>query len=369
MKSIPYDRFFNLVTLANTLLARYNVQPFHPPIPSLLEQLKSHTKIVCLLMDGMGKAIVDRHLKPTAFLQDHRSLTITSTFPSTTAAATNAFLSGKYPGEIGWLGWAQYFPELGAMVELFTGNEYFSQKPLISPIELRKKIDYQSIFELIQRANPSLHVDAVWPAIRPGGASTLDAWEAQIDQHLAYDEVLLYGYWLDPDKSIHTMGVNHSHITEIVDSIDQTISRLHQKHPDTLFLVFADHGLIDVTFTPINEYEDFYECLTRSFALEPRAATFYVKPEKHQDFVRLFHHYYGQWFALYTQEDVQRDQLYGEGACHPRFREFIGDFVAVSHGKVSFSHGVPIGEKPLNFVAHHAGMHPDEMMIQLFVVG
>lgn len=369
MKTSPVDPSFNLVTLANTLLVRYGVHPFHPPISSLLTRLKNHTKIVCLLMDGMGKAIVDRHLKPDAFLQDHRSFTITSTFPSTTAAATNAFLSGRYPGEIGWLGWAQYFPELDAMVELFTGHEYFSQKPRLSAEELRKKIAYSSILEQIQRANPSLHVDAVWPAIRPGGATTLPEWEAQIDQHLALDNVFLYGYWLDPDKSIHTMGVNHSHITHIIDSIDQTIQRLHQNHPDTLFLVFADHGLVDVVFTPINEHPDFYDCLIRSFALEPRAAAFYVKPEKHPTFVTLFHQYYGEFFTLYSKEEVHQTQLYGEGSYHPRFDEFIGDFVAVSHTKVSFSHGVPIGDKPLNFVAHHAGIHPDEMKIQLFVVG
>lgn len=368
MKGYPVDRTNNLVTLANTLLAHYGVTPYHAPIPEVLERLKSKTKVVCLLMDGMGQAIVDHHLKPNAFLQSHRLLTMTSTFPSTTAAATNAFLSGRYPGEIGWLGWAQYFPELDAMIELFTGNEYFSQKPFISPDELRKKIAYTSIFDQIKTKNPQLHVEAVWPAIRPGGATTLEAWESQLDAHLQNPDVLLYGYWLDPDQSIHTKGVHHPAISKIIESIDQTLLRLHQKHPDTLFLVFADHGLLDVTFTPVNEHPDFFSCLQRSFALEPRAATFYVKPEKNQDFVRLFSRYYGKDFSLYSKAEVHQQKLYGEGVYHPRFDEFLGDFVAISHGPVSFSHGVPIGQKPLNFVAHHAGMHPDEMKIQLFVI-
>jgi len=313
--------------------------------------------------------MVDHHLEPQAFLNHHRFDTITSTFPSTTAAATNAFLSGKYPGEIGWLGWSQYFKEHDRLIELFTGQDYFSQTPFIDPTKLRESLPYVSIFDQIQVKHPTLHVAQVWPAIRPEGAKTLDEFEAQIDAQLSREAVLLYGYWLDPDKSIHTQGVHHSNITMIIQNIDGMMARLHEKHPDTLFIVFADHGLVDVQFTPINEHADFYACLERSFALEPRAAAFYVKPEKKQDFERLFETYYGKQFTLVPRDKVKAHHLYGEGSYHPRFDDFVGDYVAMSHGPLSFSHGVPIGQKPLNFVAHHAGIHPDEMLIQLFVIG
>lgn len=364
----PYNPEKNLVTLANTLLKHYGITPFHSVIPSLSERLKNHTKVVCLLFDGMGKAIVDRHLEAQAFLQHHRFDTITSTFPSTTAAATNAFLSGKYPGEIGWLGWSHYFKEHNRLIELFTGQDYFSQTPFLDPLNIREMLPYISIFDAIQIAHPHMHVGHVWPAIRPDGAKTLSEFEAQIDTQLIQPEVLLYGYWLDPDKSIHIQGVGHPNIHTIIQDIDAMMAHLHEKHPDTLFLVFADHGLVDVHFTPVNEHDDFYACLERSFALEPRAAAFYVKRDKKEEFERLFTRYYGKDFTLVSREKVKASHLYGEGSYHPRFDDFIGDYVAISHGPLSFSHGVPIGQKPLNFVAHHAGIHPDEMLIQLFVI-
>lgn len=369
MMKPPYHPTHNLVTVANTLLARFQTSHTHPPIPELLPMLQSKKKIACLLFDGMGEAILARHLKPEAYLTRQQFIPITSTFPSTTAAATNAFLSGRYPGDIGWLGWAHYFKEYDQMIELFTGNDYFTQASAIDPRLIRSILPYTSIFEKIQAQNPTLTVAHVWPMIRPDGAKTLDEWSYRISETLSSSpDVCLYGYWLEPDKSLHTLGVNHPSISAIIQTIDHTIESLTKKHPDTIFLVFADHGLVDTTFLSIQEHDDLWNCLQRSFALEPRAAAFYVKPEKHDEFQNLFHTYYHKYFHLFTKQEVHHMNLYGPGPVHQRFDDFIGDFVAVSYGHWSFSHGVPIGEKPLNFVAHHAGMHPDEMNIRLYVL-
>jgi len=366
---LPYHPTHNLVTLANTLLARFHVKTIHSPIPELLSTLVTKKKIACLLFDGMGDAILKHHLKHDAYLTSQFFIPITSTFPSTTAAATNAFLSGRYPGEIGWLGWAHYFKEYDRMVELFTGNDYFKQTNLVDPGLIRSMLPYTSIFEKIQAQNPTLTVAHVWPMIRPDGAKTLNEWANRISETLhTSPNVCLYGYWLEPDKSLHTLGVHHPDLSSIIQTIDQTIESLTHKHPDTLFLVFADHGLVNTTFVSIQEHRDLWDCLQRSFALEPRAAAFYVKPEKHSLFQRLFQTYYGAHFHLLTKHDVRHMNVYGPEPYHERFDDFVGDFVAISYRDWSFSHGVPIGEKPLHFVAHHAGMHPDEMNVRLYVL-
>jgi hypothetical protein len=255
------------------------------------------------------------------------------------------------------------------MVELFTGNDYFKQTKFIDPRLIRSLLPYTSIFEKIQTQNPTLNVAHVWPMIRSDGAKTLDEWSNRISKNLlSSTDVCLYGYWLEPDKSLHGLGVKHPTISSIIHTIDQTIQALTKKHADTLFLVFADHGLVDTTFVSIQEHQDVWDCLQRSFALEPRSAAFYVKPEKHNEFQTLFNTYYGKYFHLLTKQEVHHMNLYGPGRVHARFDDFMGDFVAVSFGHWSFSHGVPIGEKPLHFVAHHAGMHPDEMNIRLYVL-
>ena len=108
--------------------------------------------------------------------------------------------------------------------------------------------------------------------------------------------------------------------------------------------------------------------LKRSFSLEPRAATFFVKAQKLNEFVQRFHQYYGQHFLLLTKQEVKDQHLYGLGPNHPRFDEFIGDFVAIAKGKFGFTHGTPNDNMPKSMKAHHAGMTKAEMMIDVMVL-
>jgi predicted AlkP superfamily pyrophosphatase or phosphodiesterase len=317
----------------------------------------------------MGQTILRQHLSPWSWLRRHRKLTITSTFPSTTAAATNAFLSGRYPNEIGWLGWATYFPEHDRILELFTGRDYLRQQPAFKPEEVQATIQYESIFEQIQRVQPKLTIHEVWPDIKPGGAKDFTSWIQQLTTTCEQPgPSLTYGYWLDPDKTIHKLGVSGPAVRTIVLSIQSQIKTLAKQHQDTTFVVFADHGLVDVTFLNIQTYPDFYQMLIRSFSLEPRAASFYVKPNFIHQFKEVFHRYYGNHFILISKQDAITQQLYGQGNNHPRFNEFVGDFVAIAKGRYAFTHGLTTDTMPTMMKAHHAGMTKKEMLIDVMVV-
>ena len=364
-----YSQTHSLVNLANTLLAHYHAPTHHQPIPSLLKTLQGKDKIVFFLFDGMGQTILRQHLSPWSWLRRHRKLTITSTFPSTTAAATNAFLSGRYPNEIGWLGWATYFPEHDRILELFTGRDYLRQQPAFKPEEVQATIQYESIFEQIQRVQPKLTIHEVWPDIKPGGAKDFTSWIQQLTTTCEQPgPSLTYGYWLDPDKTIHKLGVSGPAVRTIVLSIQSQIKTLAKQHQDTTFVVFADHGLVDVTFLNIQTYPDFYQMLIRSFSLEPRAASFYVKPNFIHQFKEVFHRYYGNHFILISKQDAITQQLYGQGNNHPRFNEFVGDFVAIAKGRYAFTHGLTTDTMPTMMKAHHAGMTKKEMLIDVMVV-
>jgi predicted AlkP superfamily pyrophosphatase or phosphodiesterase len=364
-----YSPTHSLVNLSNTLLAHFGVQPFHAPIASLLKRLKGKKKIAVLLFDGMGQNILRQHVSMFHWLRRHRWGGITSTFPSTTAAATNAFLSGRYPIEIGWFGWAHYFPEYDAFIELFTGRDYLKQQPLLSPLEAQKDIGYPSILELIQKQQPHLTVSQVWPNIKPGGAATLESWWQQLeDKLLQTKEGITYGYWLDPDKSIHALGVKHSEVKRIVNQIANQLKVITQKHPDTTFIVFADHGLVDIEFLNIQAHPDLFNLLKRSFAFEPRAATFFVKPGQQDYFKKLFKRYYGPHFLLLTKAEALMNQIYGLGNHHPRVHDFIGDFIAISQSKYAFTHGTMEDQMPNKMKAHHAGITQQEMKIDVMVM-
>ena len=109
MNRLQINNENTLVNLSNSILKHFGTNTFHNTIPEIDELLKDHKKVVAVLFDGMGQNIVRKHLKENSFIRKNYVTTINSTFPPTTAAATTAFLTGKYPIETGWLGWAEYF--------------------------------------------------------------------------------------------------------------------------------------------------------------------------------------------------------------------------------------------------------------------
>ena len=366
---IPYSPTQSLVNVSNTILARFGAPIHHPVIPKLLRKLQKKDKIIFLLFDGMGQTILHQHLPFYAWLRRQKFMTITSVFPSTTAAATTAFLSAQYPIEIGWLGWAHYFPEHDRFLELFTGRDYLQQQPALSPQDTQQTIQYQSIFSQLKASplNPTIH--EVWPDIRPGGAKDLDEWFGQLATAIQTPgPMFTYGYWLDPDKTIHKLGVKPKAIKTIIRSIQSRLKALTTQHPDTTFVVFADHGLVDISFLSIQEHPDFYQTLIRSFAFEPRAATFFVKPGQSENFVKAFQQYYGRYFHLLTKAEALSLQLYGQGQPHLRINDFLGDYVAVAHDRYAFTPGLATDTMPKTMKAHHAGMTKKEMLIDLMVI-
>lgn len=369
MMKIPYSPTQSLVNVSNTILARFGAPIHHPVIPTLLRKLQKKDKIVFLLFDGMGQTIIRQHLPFYAWLRRKRLMTITSIFPSTTTAATTAFLSGQYPIEIGWLGWTHYFPEHDRFLELFTGRDYLKQVPALSPTETQQTIQYVSIFDQLKAHQPSLKIREVWPDIRPGGAKDLDEWFQQLTSALQTPgPMFTYGYWLDPDKSIHKLGVKPKAIKTMVRNIQSRLRQFTSQHSDTTFVVFADHGLVDIAFLSIQEYPDFFQTLIRSFAFEPRAATFFVKPGQRENFVKTFQRYYGQYFHLLTKAEVLSLKLYGQGTAHARIHDFLGDYVAIAHDRYAFTPGLPNDTMPKTMKAHHAGMTKKEMLIDLMVI-
>jgi len=70
---------------------------------------KDYKNVVVILLDGMGRCIIERNLEKDGFFNTHLAGTYSSTFPSTTVAATTSIDSGLTPCEHGWLGWTVTF--------------------------------------------------------------------------------------------------------------------------------------------------------------------------------------------------------------------------------------------------------------------
>ncbi len=360
----------NIVNLANSIVKRFGVTPFHETIPEFDALLRNHERIVVMLFDGMGTALLERHLSPGALLRRQRYSTITSTFPPTTVAATNGFLSARHPIETGWLGWSQRFEEYGANIDLFNGRENITKEPRVPPEDIRAKLAYEDIMIHIKRQNPHMHVSSVWPAIvKKEGAADLPQFFTMMDGQAALiGPKFVYGYWVEPDLTSHEKGVGHPDVGRTIRAINDGVRALAAKHASTLFIVLSDHGLIDVAFEAIEHNPKIFKLLEHPFSNEPRSANFYIKKGKQRVFAKLFKKHYGDRYILLTRREIINDHWYGLGDAHPRSLDFIGDFVAVATDKYCLDHLRDGKIAHGDIKAHHAGLTSDEMLIDVIAV-
>ena len=126
MKKIKYPDYANsTVSLANSIL-KYFGAPVHHETLGLLDRKfaeREYENVVVILLDGMGKCIVDGNLEPDGFFASHLAGTYSAVFPPTTVAATTSICSGLYPVEHCWLGWDCYYPKIDKTVTVFLNRE------------------------------------------------------------------------------------------------------------------------------------------------------------------------------------------------------------------------------------------------------
>ena len=68
-----------------------------------------------------------------------------------------------------------------------------------------------------------------------------------------------------------------------------------------------------------------------------------------------------------TSDEYLRQGYAGEGPMHPKFREFLGDYMALATGDRILQYQTPDGIDSVEFKAHHAGLTPKEMLVPLIV--
>jgi hypothetical protein len=358
----------SLVAVSNSILKRFNQPQFNDSLIDLDTILAQHKKVVFILLDGLGKSIIDLNVNKRKSIFTHNDIIgITSVYPPTTVAATNAFLSGRFPSETGWLGWTQYFAEDNRALNVFQNYDPWDNRQILGENIMSKRYGYQNVFSIVKANCPEVDVEEIWPSFRPNGAKNIFSFTRKISRAIKNKEQsLVYAYWIEPDHTIHMDGVSGKKTKRVIRRIDFFLRNLTRHNKDTLFVLMADHGLTDVHFFDIQEHEDFFSTLKRPFALEPRTATFFVKDHHEEEFVRLFKKYYGQYFLLKSKSEVLQENIFGPKPMKKDIQDFLGEYVALATDKYGFYYS-SLKEKPF-MKAHHAGLLSEEMDINLTLV-
>lgn len=368
MRIPDYDNC--LVNLSNSILKHFGLETYHPSIPSVDKMLEGNKQIVVFLFDGLGEAILNKHLDEDNYMRLNVRHRLSSVFPPTTVAATNAFLNAKYPLETDYLGWTEYFKEHpNQPIEVFTNR--FKLDNTSSPLPgINSK--HLACFNIIDTINAHAldktraHLLHCYPVDKKGPRLLSSFMKKAYKLAKQTENSFVYAYWTNPDHTLHHKGVDSKAAKRVVRKINRLFVRYttKPKNQDVLTFAIADHGLIDVK--PINllkEHPEFEKMLAKPWAIETRAASFFIKDEYKQEFKKFFNEYYGDKFELYSKEQVLKNNIFGLGKPHPMVDLSLGDYLAVA---TSNYHLIFPDEEP--FVAHHAGATDEEYTIDLIGV-
>ena len=363
-----YDH--SILSLISSVLQAFGVSSPHSGLAILDEQLATpHKNTLVMVLDGLGSEYLDQLLPAASFLRSHKIADLSSVYPCTTTAATTTLSTGLSPLEHGWLGWSPWFREYGRVVDLFLDRDTFSGLPIV-PSPGRLLLPYQDIVATISQATQdSVNIHRLMPHFVPNGYSSLAAMSARIRDICRMDGAqLILAYWHEPDTLMHNEGPWSEAVRREIIAADSLLSDLFLTLEDTLMVITADHGQVEVEREIfLDEIAELNDCLILPPSLETRAVSLFVKPSRMAEFAERFSERLGDSFLLLPHDEVFRRGLFGSGVPHHKVDDFIGDYLACATGSTIIRYHTPFNRPRTPFKGHHAGLRREEMTVPLIV--
>ena len=358
----------NIVNISATLAEFLGCPNEKPTLPILEKELsKDYKNVVFLILDGLGINPIKINLDKHSILRRNIKQVLTSTFPSTTTNATTSYLTNKYPMEHGWFAWCMYFEELDRVVDVYLAKDTYTRESIDKGF-VKKTLP---IVPYYKKANTDRDISVVVPEFWHNDDENRYAWKT-IDEMFANIENLcqrenkqfIYAYCDDPDHTMHENGVSSKEAHTVINKLNEGVDKLSKKLKDTLFVVSADHGQIDIDgYIEIYKDNKILSMLEKPLVFEPRATGMFVKKGNEKEFEKLFNQKYGKDFKLLKISNLLKQNYFGGNFVGPNAR-FLPNFIAV--GKTNkllvYSPDMP------KFKGHHTSL-TKEMEVPLILIG
>ena len=230
MKKIKYPDYANsTVSLANSIL-KYFGAPVHHETLGLLDRKfaeREYENVVVILLDGMGKCIIDGNLEPDGFFASHLAGTYSAVFPPTTVAATTSICSGLYPVEHCWLGWDCYYPKIDKTVTVFLNREAGTTKPAADYPVAKTLCPYQSLVEQIRENSGQAYSLIPFEEPYPGTFEEISDGIERLTKRPG--KKYIYAYWPEPDGCMHEKGCYSPEAKENLRQLEKQVQQLTEK--------------------------------------------------------------------------------------------------------------------------------------------
>ncbi|SCW48075.1 Predicted pyrophosphatase or phosphodiesterase, AlkP superfamily [Ruminococcaceae bacterium YRB3002] len=353
-----------IANLPNSVLKYFGAETVGDTLPLMDKYLdREYKNVVVMLLDGMGSSVLVWNMDHGDHFYRHYAGSYDSVFPSSTVPATISAMTGLQPCEHAWLGWDNYYRDIDKTVTVFTNTVQDTGRPAADFDVPRRFTPYRTVTERLNEAGIKAYDVSPYSDPFPGTfPGIMDLIKKHCDEP---GRKYIYAYWPSPDDILHEHGGGESSVKEIkeyLEDITAQITAFTGEMKDTLFVVTADHSHTDVSISRLEEYPQITGCLERLPSLEPRVLSFFVKKGRKREFVREFRKIYGEKFMLLTKKEVLERKLFGTGKEHEKFRDMLGDYIAVatSDQSVMFTKEQP-------WVSMHGGLTEREIKIPLIV--
>lgn len=301
---------------------------------------------VCLvLVDGLGAEQLDRHLGYAPTLRRAARLAdLDAAFPSTTAASLATLGTGESPGRTGMVGYDVVDPSRRVVVNQLSGwdpqvlPEHWQPLPTI----FQRLEGLTDVVTVSQRAYAG---SALTRAALRGGdflaAGSTTARVAKAAQRLQSPEpTLMYLYWPELDQAGHRHGVDSPAWREALEELDSGLRRLRSRTgEETLILLTADHGMVDVAAHHRISYDEHPELVAgvELTAGEPRLVQLHLADPEDEIARRRLIEAWGECLGdrawILDREDLLRAGYFG--ALREGVRGRIGDLLIAASGELA----------------------------------
>jgi predicted AlkP superfamily pyrophosphatase or phosphodiesterase len=326
---------------------------------------KGYKNVVFICLDGFGIIPMKNNLKKDDFLWKNTRQTLTSTFPATTTNATISLLNNQLPLEHGWFGWSMYFENVQKNINIFLNTDSWTGEKVGKFESPLAEFDYY-----FDNSNSEYEINTIFPAYvsvkskeRNHVYKTLDELFENIKTICNKSgKQFIYSYSDEPDHTMHEFGMSSAEAKDLMCSISSKIQKLSNEVKDTMIIITADHGQVDITKSvEMFKDEHLLNLLETYPYLEQRAMAFRLKKEKDKEFVKHFKKIYGKDFKVFKTKKLIEKNYFGRSGDKANL---LGDYIAVSRNGTS----ALLSPKTPNLKGNHGGLTTAEMKVPLIII-
>ena len=341
--------------------------------------------LLFVLVDGLGDAFIDRARAAEpgggSLFGAAERIPLRAVFPSTTAAALSAFMTGEWPATHAVPGWFTHFHRRGLTATILPFVERASEAPL-RQFGVRVDEAFPCPSRLAAMPGPlrTYHPAAIsdseftswgrgdWPT--DGYAHLRDAADAVVRRLVEEGEGGVHYLYLPMvDSASHRVGPDHPDALRALSSVDAALTMIRDRLDGRARIaVSADHGALAVG----EAEKDFLladDPILDELHLpphgEPRVPMFCTLGGG-DAFAGAFRERWGKRWALLSRRDAEELELFGPEPLAPEAGDRIGDYIAITPGRDVILYGERGGSQG-RLRGYHAGLRPEEMQIPLLL--